>query len=94
MYMCTCVHDMISVNTLFLMHSSSRNLTAPPPAGAPPPGVDPSIYSWFITVDADRSGSITSAELQQALTNGNWSHFNAETCRLMIGGCALFLWCV
>lgn len=24
-------------------------------------------------------------ELQQALTNANWSHFNPETCRLMIG---------
>jgi Ca2+-binding EF-hand superfamily protein len=24
-------------------------------------------------------------ELQQALTNANWTHFNAETCRLMIG---------
>lgn len=71
---------------------SSHVLTAPPPAGAAPPGVDPTIYSWFTTVDADRSGSITSAELQQALTNGNWSHFNAETCRLMIGKCAPVLW--
>jgi len=24
-------------------------------------------------------------ELQQALTNSNWTHFNSETCRLMIG---------
>jgi Ca2+-binding EF-hand superfamily protein len=24
-------------------------------------------------------------ELQQALTNSNWTHFNPETCRLMIG---------
>lgn len=50
-----------------------------------PPGVDPSVYSWFMAVDADKSGQITSNELQQALTNGNWSHFNPETCRLMIG---------
>ena len=60
-----------------------------PPQGGPPggcpPGVDPSVYSWFVTVDADRSGQITANELQQALTNGNWSHFNPEACRLMIG---------
>ena len=58
------------------------------PYGQPqscPPGMDPAVYSWFIAVDADRSGSISATELQQALTNGNWSHFNQETCRLMIG---------
>ena len=43
------------------------------------------MYSWFQTVDSDKSGQITAMELQQALTNGNWSHFNPETCRLMIG---------
>lgn len=60
----------------------------PPQAGAPggcPPGVDPNVYSWFVAVDTDRSGQITANELQQALTNGNWSHFNPEACRLMIG---------
>jgi len=36
-------------------------------------------------VDQDKSGKINMFELQQALTNANWSHFNAETCRLMIG---------
>lgn len=36
-------------------------------------------------VDADNSGKITAVELQQALLNNNWSHFNAETCRLLIG---------
>lgn len=55
------------------------------PTSGCPPGMDPTVYSWFVTVDTDRSGSITSKELQQALTNGNWSHFNPETCRLMIG---------
>ncbi|XP_022101488.1 programmed cell death protein 6-like isoform X2 [Acanthaster planci] len=55
------------------------------PAGGPPPGVDPTVYQWFLAVDQDRTGSITAMELQQALTNNNWSHFNAETCRLMIG---------
>ena len=51
----------------------------------PPPGADPTLWNWFITVDRDRSGQITADELQQALLNGNWSQFNAETCRLMIG---------
>ena len=55
------------------------------PAGGPPPGMDPTVYQWFLAVDQDKTGSITASELQQALTNNNWSHFNAETCRLMIG---------
>ena len=57
---------------------------APGPGGCPP-GVDPTVFSWFVAVDADHSGQITANELQQALTNGNWSHFNPEACRLMIG---------
>ena len=36
-------------------------------------------------VDADNSGSISADELQRALLNNNWSHFNSETCRLMVG---------
>ncbi|XP_019618811.1 PREDICTED: peflin-like [Branchiostoma belcheri] len=55
------------------------------PGYGPPPGVDPNVYQWFIAVDRDRSGKISATELQQALTNSNWSHFNDETCRLMIG---------
>lgn len=47
--------------------------------------MSPEVYSWFVAVDADRSGAITAVELQQALQNANWSNFNAETCRLMIG---------
>eukprot|EP00794_Sanderia_malayensis_P011900 gene11899-13134_t len=54
------------------------------PGGAPP-GADPTLWNWFITVDADKSGEISTAELQKALMNSNWSHFNLETCRLMIG---------
>ncbi|XP_076459897.1 programmed cell death protein 6-like isoform X1 [Babylonia areolata] len=54
----------------------------PPP---PPPGVSPDLWGWFQAVDQDRSGSISASELQQALMNGNWSPFNPETCRLMIG---------
>lgn len=57
----------------------------PPPQAGPPPGVDPNVYNWFTSVDQDKSGKITAIELQQALTNNNWTHFNAETCRLMIG---------
>ena len=51
----------------------------------PPPGADHTLWNWFITVDRDKSGQITADELQQALINGNWSQFNSETCRLMIG---------
>merc|ERR1719457_423651 len=57
--------------------------------GAPrsqvPPGIDPSVHAWFIAVDEDRSGKITSAELRQALINNKMQQFNEETCRLMIG---------
>ena len=42
-------------------------------------------YLILQTVDQDRSGKITAAELRQALFNNNWSQFNPETCRLMIG---------
>ena len=70
----------------------------PPPGGGypggfggPPPGADPTLWNWFVTVDRDKSGQITADELQQALLNGNWSHFNSETCRLMIGDCIIFL---
>ncbi|XP_075764730.1 peflin [Pelodiscus sinensis] len=54
------------------------------PAGNMPPGVDPEAFSWFQTVDADRSGYISIKELKQALVNSNWSAFNDETCLLMI----------
>ena len=46
--------------------------------------VDPQIASWFNAVDHDRSGVISAAELQQALTNADWTHFNPESVRLMI----------
>ncbi|XP_038614603.1 peflin [Tachyglossus aculeatus] len=55
-----------------------------PPAGSIPPGVDPEAFSWFQTVDTDRSGYISMKELKQALVNSNWSSFNDETCLLMI----------
>ncbi|XP_065184361.1 peflin-like [Sycon ciliatum] len=59
----------------------------PPPAAGPPGmphGADPTLWSWFIAVDTDRSGQLSVQELQSALHNGNWSHFNPETCRLLI----------
>ncbi|BFZ11038.1 hypothetical protein BsWGS_14078 [Bradybaena similaris] len=59
------------------------------PAGPPGHGqavpVDPQIQQWFLSVDTDRSGKITALELQKALVNTNWTPFNEETCRLMIG---------
>ncbi|XP_013777757.1 peflin-like isoform X2 [Limulus polyphemus] len=50
-----------------------------------PPGVPPDLWEWFNAVDQDRSGHISSLELQRALLNGDWSPFNEETCRLMVG---------
>ena len=44
-----------------------------------------SLFFPIQAVDTDKSGQITATELQQALCNGNWTPFNAETCRLMIG---------
>jgi len=43
------------------------------------------LLSVFQRVDADRSGAIDASELQSALSNGNWTPFNPETVRLMIG---------
>ncbi|XP_065914214.1 programmed cell death protein 6-like [Dysidea avara] len=58
---------------------------APPPPAGPPHGVDPTLWSWFKSVDQDNSGTISALELRQALVNNNWSHFNEETCRLLVG---------
>lgn len=55
------------------------------PTAGPPPGVAPDLWSMFKAVDQDNSGKITVDELQRALMNGNWSPFNEETCRLMVG---------
>lgn len=51
----------------------------------PPAGISQELWDWFRSVDADNSGRITVDELQRALMNGNWSPFNEETCRLMVG---------
>uniref|UniRef100_A0A1I7Y740 Programmed cell death protein 6 n=2 Tax=Steinernema glaseri TaxID=37863 RepID=A0A1I7Y740_9BILA len=45
----------------------------------------PNLLQIFQRVDRDRSGQISVDELQSALSNGTWSPFNPETCRLMIG---------
>ncbi|XP_022258374.1 programmed cell death protein 6-like isoform X2 [Limulus polyphemus] len=51
----------------------------------PPSDVPLYIWEWFKAVDQEGNGSISASELQRALMNGNWSPFNEETCRLMIG---------
>ncbi|XP_041069689.1 peflin isoform X2 [Carcharodon carcharias] len=53
-------------------------------AGGVPAGVDPEAYSWFQSVDADRSGYISLKELKQALVNSNWSTFNDDTCYMLL----------
>jgi len=73
------------------MHSthSSHNSRYSRPGGynhqaAPPPGVDPTLWSYFSSVDADRSGSITVNELQQALVNGDWTRFDLDTVKMLM----------
>jgi len=57
------------------------------PQQAPPQAPDRNfLYSVFQKVDRDGSGSINANELQSALSNGTFSPFNPETCRLMIVG--------
>ncbi|KAB5595738.1 Peflin [Ceratobasidium theobromae] len=55
------------------------------PSPRPPPGADPQLWSWFVTVDEDRSGQITATELQRALVNGNWSPFDLDTTKMLMG---------
>jgi len=47
-------------------------------------GIPPNVVAWFQSVDRDRSGNITANELQQALTNNDWSHFSLTTCHKMV----------
>jgi len=53
------------------------------PAG-PPHGADPQLWSWFVSVDVDRSGAITAHELQRALVNGDWTPFDLDTVKLLM----------
>uniref|UniRef100_A0A1D1Y2I4 Programmed cell death protein 6 n=1 Tax=Anthurium amnicola TaxID=1678845 RepID=A0A1D1Y2I4_9ARAE len=55
-----------------------------PPTQQPPPGADQQLWFWFQAVDTDKSGALTTEELQKALINGDWSPFNIETVRLMM----------
>lgn len=50
-----------------------------------PGGVSPEVQQWFNAVDRDRSGKITSKELQAALVNGQGKNFSDQACNLMIG---------
>ncbi|KAL5490266.1 hypothetical protein ACEPAI_5099 [Sanghuangporus weigelae] len=50
----------------------------------PPPGADPQLWTWFSSVDADRSGSISATELQAALVNGDWSNFDLDTVKMLM----------
>jgi len=45
---------------------------------------DPQLLQWFNAVDTDRSGSISVAELQAALVNGNWSKFDLDTVKMLM----------
>ncbi|KIY43629.1 EF-hand, partial [Fistulina hepatica ATCC 64428] len=50
----------------------------------PPAGADPSLWRWFSSVDADKSGAISPTELQSALVNGNMSHFDMDTIKMLM----------
>ncbi|KAG5635233.1 hypothetical protein H0H81_011965 [Sphagnurus paluster] len=50
----------------------------------PPPGADPQLWSWFSTVDTDRSGAISVTELERALINGDWTPFDLDTVKLLM----------
>nr|CAB3264772.1 peflin-like [Phallusia mammillata] len=48
------------------------------------PQIPPAVVQWFRSVDVDGTGTISAIELQQALTNNDWSHFQLNTCYQMI----------
>jgi hypothetical protein len=52
--------------------------------GAPPPGVDPQLYSLFKAADANGSGQLSERELGRALVNGDWTPFDPKTVKLMV----------
>jgi Ca2+-binding EF-hand superfamily protein len=82
------------------MYFDNRQENRPPPIGyrgpggfkapplakprPPPPGADPQLWEWFNRVDKDQSGDIDATELQVALVNGDWSHFNLNTVNLLM----------
>ncbi|KAJ7184260.1 hypothetical protein C8R46DRAFT_455452 [Mycena filopes] len=62
-------------------HGHHQSYQAPPPQQAG----DPQLYQYFSAVDQDRSGSISVTELQSALVNGNWTHFDLDTVKMLMG---------
>ncbi|KDN44094.1 EF-hand [Tilletiaria anomala UBC 951] len=50
----------------------------------PPPGADPQLWQWYLSVDRDGSGTIGPQELQQALVNGDWSAFDLDTVKMLM----------
>ncbi|KAJ7288837.1 hypothetical protein C8J57DRAFT_1021729, partial [Mycena rebaudengoi] len=42
------------------------------------------LWSWFSSVDTDRSGAITAPELERALINGGWTPFDLDTVKLLV----------
>ena len=60
MLKCSRLRDVLAVLCLI-----GRRQTAPPGAG-----VDPMLYHWFQAIDTDKSGTLTTEELQRALLNG------------------------
>lgn len=66
-------------------HSHHQGGFAYQPRQGPPAGADPQLWQWFTAVDADHSGSISVHELQTALVNGNWSRFDLDTVKMLMG---------
>jgi len=50
-----------------------------------PAGADPQLWQWFSSVDTDGNGTITANELQQALVNGDWTNFDLDTVKMLMG---------
>ncbi|KAJ6500496.1 hypothetical protein C8R45DRAFT_71296 [Mycena sanguinolenta] len=59
-------------------HSHRQSYQAAPPH-------DAQLFQYFSAVDQDRSGSISVPELQSALVNGNWTRFDLDTVKMLMG---------
>ncbi|KIO27132.1 hypothetical protein M407DRAFT_194720 [Tulasnella calospora MUT 4182] len=51
----------------------------------PPPGADQQLWAYFQSVDEDGSGAISPDELSKALVNGDWTSFDRDTVRMLMG---------